>query len=996
MADLGLKISLTADASKATIELARLNQAHQALVKALQGKIGQIGALETAQRDLAALAKALDEAKRKRDFFLRSAEVGGDAGLKLYRRDIEAAKAAVSNAAGAFERQRAAVASLSGALRTAGVDTAKLAAEKARLTRQLISAQAQFRFESAGLTAFSGGAGKATAALRPLAATMQGAALTAAQFKDGLRDVGHRMAFMAGDALLMAKAVQGVRAVLDVGTTFQRLGTTLEFATGSTTAAGEAMAYVRDTATALGLPIDVVGRGFAKLAASARGTALEGQGVRDVFTAFASAARAMGLSTADLDGVLLALGQMMSKGVVSAEELRGQLGERLPGAFQMAAEAMGVTTAELGKMLEQGQIATTDLLPRMAAVLQQRIAGALPAATKTFEAELARLKNAVTEFGNEVAQSGALEGFTTLVREAAAEMRRMAQTGELKAFAKDLAEALRDAASVLSSLTRFAVEHHEAVKNLIIAYAALRVAMYGAGLLKAGKALVDLGSGFLAARGGAAAATGALSGIGGGADAAAVAIKALGFGLQALPFAVATAGAIALTQAMGDAADAAKRLRENRQRYEDEQQTTAELTAPDAGVKVQSQDALRAMSAYDRQVYAQALDAAEQHYRALGLLEASRLGEITRTTRERHQVLLQGLRDIAAVQKGEVTATKENAATLKAVLDEKNEALKSKLATAVQLFQQYQKDIEAAQRATQEGLDKFAQVKDAIKAPKPNPLTAGTVLEPMRRTDRLQQDLADLQQGRGGDPKQLKAEALAILDLYEKLKGTGKATDQYLLTQIDRLQELYQGAADEEQKLLAGNEEAARQAATEILAQMEALKTVPVGLDMAAAVQSAEAVRQAVESVLAANPVVVPVVTSAQMTAMASESQNAAVPAKKYSTGGLVLGPGTDTSDSILARLSRREYVIRAPSVRAVGARVLDYINRFGQLPRFALGGLVERAATIRSQVPAAAAAGLPLTINLADRSFGATMAADVRRDFAAELQREVLRRGRR
>ena len=41
----------------------------------------------------------------------------------------------------------------------------------------------------------------------------------------------------------------------------------------------------------------------------------------------------MGLSADQTSGVLLALQQMISKGTVQAEELRGQLGERLPGAL---------------------------------------------------------------------------------------------------------------------------------------------------------------------------------------------------------------------------------------------------------------------------------------------------------------------------------------------------------------------------------------------------------------------------------------------------------------------------------------------------------------------------------------------------------------------------------------------------------------------------------------------------------------------------------------
>ncbi|HEX8773255.1 MAG TPA: hypothetical protein VF735_06580 [Pyrinomonadaceae bacterium] len=63
----------------------------------------------------------------------------------------------------------------------------------------------------------------------------------------------------------------------------------------------------------------------------------------------------------------------------------------------------------------------------------------------------------------------------------------------------------------------------------------------------------------------------------------------------------------------------------------------------------------------------------------------------------------------------------------------------------------------------------------------------------------------------------------------------------------------------------------------------------------------------------------------------------------RRASGGLVDGPGTETSDSIPAWLSKREFVVKARSVRSVGVGVLRYINSFGRLPqsRFASGGLV-------------------------------------------------------
>ena len=57
-----------------------------------------------------------------------------------------------------------------------------------------------------------------------------------------------------------------------------------------------------------------------------------------------------------------------------------------------------------------------------------------------------------------------------------------------------------------------------------------------------------------------------------------------------------------------------------------------------------------------------------------------------------------------------------------------------------------------------------------------------------------------------------------------------------------------------------------------------------------------------------------------------------------YATGGLISGPGTGTSDSIIARLSNGEYVMRADAVRMFGTGLLDQMNA-GQLPAFAMGG---------------------------------------------------------
>ncbi|MBA3755374.1 MAG: tape measure protein [Nitrosomonas sp.] len=150
--------------------------------------------------------------------------------------------------------------------------------------------------------------------------------------------------------------IAGGRAILDAAIANERLMNTLTVGVGSIQAATKEHAFLRQESDRLGLQFVTTAEQYAKLAAASKGTQLEGQATRDIFLAIAQASTVLGLSADQTGGALLAIQQMISKGKVSAEELRGQLGERLPGAFQIAARAIGVTTAELDKMLETGQV----------------------------------------------------------------------------------------------------------------------------------------------------------------------------------------------------------------------------------------------------------------------------------------------------------------------------------------------------------------------------------------------------------------------------------------------------------------------------------------------------------------------------------------------------------------------------------------------------------------------------------------------------------------
>lgn len=172
------------------------------------------------------------------------------------------------------------------------------------------------------------------------------------------------------------KAMESGRSYLDLAKTIDTMRASLEASSGSAAAAAANMSFAKDTANRLGLEITTTAKSFGSMTAASRGTALQGQATRDVFTAVSKAAAALGLDAGNTEDALRAVSQMMSKGKVASEELRGQLGEHLPGAFNVAARSMGMTTEAFSAALDKGDIMANDFLPKFAKALDETYSSA--------------------------------------------------------------------------------------------------------------------------------------------------------------------------------------------------------------------------------------------------------------------------------------------------------------------------------------------------------------------------------------------------------------------------------------------------------------------------------------------------------------------------------------------------------------------------------------------------------------------------------------------
>ena len=218
-----------------------------------------------------------------------------------------------------------------------------------------------------------------------------------------------------------------VKDFIDANVQFETFQRTMTIVTGSAEKAGEEFEYLTELSNTLGLEVLNTAKNYASLAAATRGTALEGQETKEIFEAVSTAMSALGKSSADTEGALLAITQVVSKGKVSMEELRQQLGERVPGALQIAARAMGVTTTELDDLVATGDLAAEEFLPKFAAELKKTFGDV--SFVDTYTASLNRLKNSVTAAELQIGAAGGFDVFTKAIQ-----LGTVAVTGAIATF----------------------------------------------------------------------------------------------------------------------------------------------------------------------------------------------------------------------------------------------------------------------------------------------------------------------------------------------------------------------------------------------------------------------------------------------------------------------------------------------------------------------------------------------------------------------------------
>jgi tape measure domain-containing protein len=262
-----------------------------------------------------------------------------------------------------------------------------LAAAIANTTRQFNALNSTMNAGNGSATRYAGSVTAINSAFNNLLSIASGAL-------NAVRALGAGLQFVFSSVIKELDKLQGFNAIMSVSTK-------------STDDVAASYDFLRKTADRLGVQFDALTGNYAKLVA-ALPPGIEGlRTAEKVFMGVAMAARTMHASNQDTQLMFYAVTQIASKGVVSMEELRRQLGEKLPGVIQIAAKALNTIPEKLEEAIRKGIVSSEKFLPVFGSALIRTFADSSEKASLSVSAAIARLTNVWVDFVKHILDSGA-------------------------------------------------------------------------------------------------------------------------------------------------------------------------------------------------------------------------------------------------------------------------------------------------------------------------------------------------------------------------------------------------------------------------------------------------------------------------------------------------------------------------------------------------------------------------------------------------------------
>lgn len=235
-----------------------------------------------------------------------------------------------------------------------------------------------------------------------------------------------------GNRAILGGGVLGVvfkRSFIDTAAQFEKFAIQLEQLEGSAEKGKKAMAWVSDFAVRTPLEIDEVTEAYAKL----RTFGIDP--TNGTLQALVDQNAKMAGSSANLEGIILAVGQAWTKQKLQAEEAN-QLLERNVPVWALLEKATGKSSAQLMKMSERGKLGRKEI-QLLIEEIGKSSAGSADKFAQTWEGKISNLNDAWTRWKLQVMDAGTFDFLKGEIDGLLREINRLNTEGQLSDSAKE-------------------------------------------------------------------------------------------------------------------------------------------------------------------------------------------------------------------------------------------------------------------------------------------------------------------------------------------------------------------------------------------------------------------------------------------------------------------------------------------------------------------------------------------------------------------------------
>ena len=237
----------------------------------------------------------------------------------------------------------------------------------------------------------------------------------AEEAKSSLRGIQFQALAMAGALGAGITSLRGlVSALVDTAREAGRARIILRNVSADAREYGNSIKYITQLTEKYGTDLIGTTTAFAKFKAAATPAGIAVAEQERIFANVSKAMASFGISGGEAALTMMAITQMMSKGKISSEELRRQLGERMPVAMQAMANAAGVSLSQLDKLLKDGKLRSAEVMGKFSDELA-KLSG--DTSTDNLEASIGRLKNAFVSLADSLNIYGNLKALVDRVKD---------------------------------------------------------------------------------------------------------------------------------------------------------------------------------------------------------------------------------------------------------------------------------------------------------------------------------------------------------------------------------------------------------------------------------------------------------------------------------------------------------------------------------------------------------------------------------------------------